>query len=121
MGVAAEEAHTIDRLEYNFIDRQAMRALNVKHLNHDYDTDIITFDYSTSTAVSAELFISTWALEDSSKTFKVSLSDELLRVVIHGLLHCVGYNDKTTEEQAIIKTKENLYINLFHVKRSNYV
>ncbi len=119
--MARLENHSIDRLEYNFIDRQAMLRLNKEHLNHDYDTDIITFDYSEEAKVSSEIFISIWALEDSSKTFSTSLHDELLRLVFHGLLHCMGYDDKTHEQQQLIKEKENKYIKMFHVKQLNYV
>ena len=98
-----------------------MLTLNNKHLNHDYDTDIITFDYTENKRVRAEFFISIWALEDSAKKYNITLEQELLRVVIHGLLHCLGYDDKNTEQQVVIKEKENHYINMFHVKQSKHV
>lgn len=119
--IAKEEGFSVDRLEYNFVDRSTLLSLNRRHLKHDYHTDIITFDYTTSAVVSAELFISTWALKDSAKTFKTPLIDELLRVVFHGLLHCLQYDDKNPEQQAIIKEKENYCINMFHVKQLKHV
>ena len=98
-----------------------MLLLNRKHLNHDYDTDIITFDYTENSAVRAEFFVSIWAIEDSAKSFNISFDQELLRVVIHGVLHCLGYDDKDADQQVIIKEKENYYINMFHVKQSKHV
>ena len=115
------EGYVVNRMEYNFISRERMLSMNRKHLNHDYDTDIITFDYTENSAVRAEFFISTWAIEDSAKSFNISFDHELLRVVIHGALHCLGYDDKDAEQQAIIKEKENHYINMFHVKQSKHV
>ena len=115
------EGYVVDRMEYNFISRERMLLLNRKHLNHDYDTDIITFDYTENIYVRAEFFVSIWAIEDSAKSFNIPFDHELLRVVIHGVLHCLGYDDKDAEQQAIIKEKENYYINMFHVKQSKHV
>lgn len=119
--IVEEHGYFVSVLEYHFVSREALLELNKKHLNHDFDTDIITFDYTKDNRLSAECFVSFWAVNDSAIKFKSSLKNELLRVLIHGLLHCIGYNDKTKKEQAIMRAKETEYIKLFHVKHSNHV
>lgn len=83
---------------------------NKEFLNHDYYTDIITFDYSEDTLISGDLLISIDRVEENAKVHNVSRETELMRVIIHGVLHLIGYNDKTTEESKIMRKKEDYYL-----------
>ena len=75
--------------------------------DHDYYTDIITFDYSRGSKVSGELFISLDRIEENARDLNCSVNQEKHRVVAHGILHLIGYGDKTQEEQEIMRTKED--------------
>ena len=114
--IATGEGYTVKKLEYNFVDANTMLLLNQKYLNHSTDTDIITFDYTEAKAVIAEAFISYETLKENAKHNSQTIENELLRLLSHGLLHCLGYNDKTTEEKKQMRFKEEDCINLFHVK-----
>ena len=114
--IAHAEDYKIDKLDYNFIDANDLLKLNERHLDHDTDTDIITFDYSEGNTVLAEAFISTDALNENACKFSQSIANESLRLIVHALLHCVGYNDKTDQDKKVMREKESFYIDLFHVK-----
>lgn len=112
----SELGFKITDLTINFISSENITILNKKHLKHSYSTDIITFNYSGSNQyLDGELFIS---VEDAARNaikYKVSLNNELVRLVIHGLLHLLGYNDKKLNEKKIMKSVENqlTYKNIF--------
>lgn len=93
-----------------FCSDKYLLNMNKQYLNHDYYTDIITFDYVSEDIISGDLFISFDRIMDNSKTFKNELAMEIYRVVFHGVLHLVGYNDKTDKEQTIMTEKENYYL-----------
>ncbi|MDC3238921.1 rRNA maturation RNase YbeY [Flavobacteriaceae bacterium] len=114
--IAAEEGHTVDELEYNFVEADTLLNLNKEYLNHDTDTDIITFDYTQNKSIKAEVYISYEALKNNAKIHGQTIESELLRLLSHALLHCIGYNDKTIDEKDIMRDKEEDCINLFHVK-----
>ena len=114
--IAAEEGHTVDELEYNFVEADTLLNLNKEYLNHDTYTDIITFDYTQNKSIKAEVYISYEALKNNAKTHGQTIESELLRLLSHALLHCIGYNDKTIDEKDIMRDKEEDCINLFHVK-----
>jgi len=107
---------SIEKLSYNFISRDQMFQMNVEYLNHDTDTDILAFDYSVSESLIAEIFISLWAIRDSAKKYAQTIENELIRTVSHGLLHCLGYNDKSEAEKMMMRKLEDEFIELFHVK-----
>ena len=115
--IADAEAYKIDKIDYNFIDAEELLKLNERHLDHDTDTDIITFDYSEGNNVLAEAFISTDALNENAHNLSQSVENESLRLMAHALLHCVGYNDKTDQDKKLMREKESFYIDLFHVKQ----
>lgn len=115
--IAAEEGHTVDELEYNFVEADTLLNLNKEYLNHDTYTDIITFDYTQNKSIKAEVYISYEALKNNAKTHGQTIESELLRLLSHALLHCIGYNDKTIDEKDIMREKEEDCINLFHVKQ----
>lgn len=84
--------------------------MNKQYLQHDYYTDIITFDYVEDDVVSGDLFISMDRIKDNAKNFDSEFMHELYRVAFHGVLHLVGYKDKTEEEQKQMRAKENHYL-----------
>ena len=114
--IALREGYTVDELEYNFVDADTLFTLNKEYLNHDTDTDIITFDYSESKSIKAEVYISCDALRNNARIHSQTIESECLRLLSHALLHCLGYNDKTTDEKDRMRSKEESYMNLFHVK-----
>jgi rRNA maturation RNase YbeY len=114
--IALREGYTVDELEYNFVDADTLFTLNKEYLNHDTDTDIITFDYSESKSIKAEVYISCDALRNNARIHSQTVESECLRLLTHALLHCLGYNDKTTDEKDRMRSKEESYMNLFHVK-----
>jgi len=90
--------------------------MNRKYLNHDYFTDIITFDYVEEDIISGDLFISFERVIENTKQFNTEIAKELYRVIFHGVLHLTGYNDKTREEKATMKQKEDFYLSAVDFK-----
>ncbi|WP_167616944.1 rRNA maturation RNase YbeY [Maribellus sediminis] len=93
-----------------FCSDEYLLEMNKEYLNHDYYTDIITFDYVEGETISGDLFISLDRVKENATKFEISVLKELYRVVFHGTLHLVGYNDKSEEEQQIMRQKENYYL-----------
>jgi len=114
--VKDQQKFQIADLNINFIGSDKLLELNRKHLKHYYPTDIITFNYSGSLSeLDGEIYISFEDASINAKKYKVSLNNELTRLVIHGILHLLGYDDKTPSEKKIMKTLENqlTYKNIF--------
>ena len=86
--------------------------INKKYLNHDYFTDIITFNYNEKNTIIGDLFISIDRVRENAKELKVDFNNELFRVIIHGVLHLCGYNDKTQDQQKEIRAKEDEFLDL---------
>jgi probable rRNA maturation factor len=97
----------LGELSYVFCTDDYLLEMNKEHLNHDYYTDIITFNYNLEFSLSGDMFISYDRIVDNSKTLGVSVFDELSRVMIHGVLHLIGYNDKSDKEQKEMTRLEN--------------
>lgn len=95
--------------------------MNQNYLKHDTHTDIITFSYVAIPSVEAEIFISIDRMRENATLHSESVENEMLRLLSHGFLHCVGYNDGTEEEKLIMKEEENRCINMFHVKQEKNV
>ena len=95
-----------------FCSDEFLHKINVEHLNHNTLTDIITFDYCEENHINGEMIISVDRIKENAKTFNVSFKDELHRVMIHGIMHLCGYKDKTPEDQKVMSTKEDFYLNL---------
>ena len=98
---------------------QALLELNQKHLDHNDYTDVITFDYSTAKAVNCDIAVSTDRVLENATHEGVSVENELARVLIHGILHCVGYSDNTPNEKQIMRKKEDEMLKLFHVEHKS--
>lgn len=108
--VAAEENRRIADISIIFCSDDYLLDINKKYLGHDYYTDIITFDYCESDKLSGDLFISIDTVRNNAEYYSVNFDDELDRVIVHGLLHLVGYDDHTEEQTAQMRTKENHYL-----------
>ena len=111
----------IDQLSYNFVSKEKLFKLNEQFLNHSTHTDIITFDYTKNKSLKAEFFISLWAVYLSANDFSQSPVNEVVRVMIHGVLHCLGQNDATEENKKDMRILEDQFIKMFHVKHTNHV
>ena len=113
--------HVIDKLSFNFVSKEQLFKMNQKFLNHSNHTDIISFDYSQNNTLRAEFFISLWAVDVSSIEEGQTLENEVLRVVSHGVLHCIGFNDKNNQQKLEMRRNEDQFIDMFHVKHKRYV
>jgi len=109
--VIADCDYELGELTYIFCTDEYLLDMNREHLNHDYYTDIITFNYNVGFSLSGDLFISYDRVKDHAKDYKVAVFEELCRVMVHGVLHLVGYNDKTDAEQDEMTEMENKYLN----------
>lgn len=106
------EGFSIDNLSIVFVSDEYLYELNLKYLNHDYYTDIITFDYSTkrSKAINGELYISIDRAKDNAKKINVTVQAEVKRLIIHGLLHLCGYEDANPQAKHAMTKKEDFYL-----------
>ena len=111
--------YSIGELSFVFCSDDYLRKLNIKHLNQNYFTDVITFDYSKEMSLIGDVFISTERVKENAKLFNVSFNEELFRVIIHGVLHLCGFKDKTKEEKAEMRSKENDFLSLINCKTSS--
>lgn len=101
-------------ITYVFCDDDYLHKINLEYLNHDTLTDIISFDYSVGKQIHGEIYISIDRVKENALEFNEPFDDELKRVVIHGILHFMGYKDKTPVEEQIMRNKENEAIATFH-------
>ncbi len=114
--LVGEKAHLGD-LSYIFCSDEYLIKLNHKYLGHDTYTDIVTFNYSEEDVISGEIYISVDRVKENAVKFDEDFNKELLRVMAHGVLHLLGYNDKSKNEKEEMKAKEDEKINMFHVKQ----
>jgi probable rRNA maturation factor len=104
------EGFSLGELAVVFCSDDELLDMNVKHLGHDYFTDIITFDYCEEEVLSGDLFISVDRVKDNAKSLGVGFETELDRVIIHGVLHLCGYDDKSDDEVVQMRIKEDFYL-----------
>ena len=97
----------LGKIQVHWLSDDELLEINKAHLNHDYYTDIITFDYSTSRKISGELFISVDRVRENASTHGSSEIQEFHRVVAHGVLHLLGFKDKTESKSKVMREKEN--------------
>ncbi|OAZ03410.1 rRNA maturation RNase YbeY [Flavobacterium succinicans] len=115
--VIVSENKNEGEINYIFCDDDYLHNINVEYLNHDTLTDIISFDYSLGNELNGDIFISIERVHDNALDFNVSFSEELKRVMVHGILHYCGYKDKTDKDELIMRQKEDEKIKLFHVEQ----
>lgn len=104
------EGKKLGEINYIFCDDEYLLKINQDYLQHDYYTDIITFDYVKGKTISAEIFVSLQRISDNASTLSREYEDELRRVLAHGILHLIGYKDKTEEEEKEMRRMEDLYL-----------
>lgn len=107
------EGFRLGNINYIFCSDEQLLDINIQYLNHDYYTDIITFDYKENHIISGDIFISTDRVKENAIINNEEFDDELNRVLVHGILHIIGYKDKMDEDIKLMREKENTYINLF--------
>jgi rRNA maturation RNase YbeY len=104
----------VGEITYIFCSDEYLLDINKQYLNHDYFTDIITFNYCEDNTISGDVFISLDTVLDNARTFGVEYLNELNRVIIHGVLHLIGFDDKTDEAQEEMTQQENLSLELLN-------
>ena len=113
-GVILNEEFVLSKINVVFTSDHHLLTLNKKHLAHDYYTDIVTFDYGTEPKeIRGDLFISKERVTENATAFNVSINHELLRVVVHGLLHLFGYSDKSEKDKELMRSMEDFYLSLY--------
>lgn len=103
----------LGNLSFIFTNDSSLLEINQKYLNHDFYTDVITFDFCEKNVISGDIYISIDRVYENSKIFNVTFNEELLRVIIHGVLHLVGLNDKINDEKLLMSQQENFYLDKF--------
>ena len=109
---AAQYGYSVGELNYIFCDDEKILAVNREFLQHDYYTDVITFDYSTSTVLSGDVFISLDTVRSNAQMVEDTFERELDRILIHALLHLTGQEDKTPETKQVMTQKEEKALEL---------
>lgn len=107
---AESEIKRIGQVNIIFCSDNYILDINQKYLQHDYFTDIITFDYCEGKTLSGDLFISVDTVRENAIFYGTEFDDELNRVIVHGLLHLIGYDDHSEEDQKTMRSKENYYL-----------
>ncbi len=116
--VVESEVKRLGPLSIIFCSDPYILDVNMRYLQHDYFTDIITFDYCEGDLISGDLFISIDSVRENAALYGAEFEDELDRVMVHGVLHLLGYDDHTPEEIAVMREKENYYVKLKQSLRS---
>ena len=114
-----QEGKVLKDLSLVFTDDDYLLEVNKQYLNHDYFTDVITFDYSNFPHVSGDVMISVDRVQENANTLNQSFKLEFYRVVFHGVLHLCGYKDKTNEQERIMRDKEDFYLGAFVSRETN--
>ncbi len=109
---AREEDYSVDEIGFTFVNDQELHKINVEFLNHDTFTDIITFDYGSENAIAGEIYISLDRVNENAEKFQQNIKHEIHRIIIHGVLHLLGYKDKSPEEKTQMTSKEDYYLSL---------
>ena len=110
LSVLRSEGVEAQSIDYSFVDKKQMIKINKKHLNHNYLTDVLAFNYSEDSKIQGDVFVSEEMVRANAQEYAQSFSDELMRVMLHGLLHLCGHNDKTPEQQNRIRDLEDKYL-----------
>ncbi|PJJ10151.1 rRNA maturation RNase YbeY [Flavobacterium sp. 1] len=115
--VIVSENKSEGEISYIFCDDEYLHKINLEYLNHDTLTDIISFDYTMGNEISGDIFVSTERVLDNAKDYNTFFEDELKRVLVHGILHYCGYKDKSEKDEALMRSKEDEKLAMFHVEQ----
>lgn len=113
------EKYFLGEINIIYCNDEYLFMINDKHLNHKFYTDVITFNYARNTKISGDLFISIERVKENAFKWGLSFEKELFRVIIHGVLHLLFYNDKYHTDKSLMQEKENFYLNLLFFKLKN--
>ena len=113
--VAGSEVRSIGDINIIFCSDNYILDVNLRYLGHDYFTDIITFDYCEGKKLSGDLFISVDSVRENAIEYGVEFEEEIHRVMVHGLLHLIGYDDHSPEDERLIHEKEDYYLKLRNI------
>ena len=109
-----KEKRKLNKLNYIFCSDQALLRINRKYLGHNFYTDVVTFDLSSSPKeILADIYISAARIKENAKNLQIPIKEELHRVMFHGLLHLCGYNDKTEQQKKLMRKMEDFYTTLY--------
>ncbi len=111
--VCTAENKELEEVSIIFCSDEYLLDMNNEYLQHDYYTDIITFDYCVENQIVGDLFVSVDRIKENSILNAVTFDNELLRVMVHGILHLIGFKDKTDEDAKLMRQKEDEYLNLY--------
>lgn len=114
--IISSEGFDEGEINYIFCNDEYLHKINIEYLNHDTLTDIISFDYTVGNLIQGDIFISIERVRDNSIDFNTIFDNELKRVLAHGVLHYCGYKDKSTKDEALMRSKEDEKILMFHVE-----
>jgi len=114
--VIKSENKSTDDLVFIFTNDEKIREINKEFIKHNWFTDVIAFDYCENKNIRGEIYISVDTVKLNARNYKVSLKSEILRVMIHGILHLCGYEDETKRKKLIMKDKEDLWIKKYYTK-----
>jgi probable rRNA maturation factor len=115
--VIKSENKKVGEINYIFCDDEYLLQINQEHLQHDFYTDIISFDYTVGNEINGDVFVSVERVKDNALDFNVSFDEELKRVLVHGVLHYCGYKDKSEADVLLMRSKEDEKIAMFHVEQ----
>ena len=118
--VIEREKKITGTLNFIITNDEFLRKINVQFLEHDYNTDVISFDYCTCEIINGEIYISMETVKQNAINYKVSFKKELLRVMIHGVLHLLGYDDKTKNQISEIRKMEDMWLKIFEEKINEF-
>ncbi|MDR3267336.1 MAG: rRNA maturation RNase YbeY [Tannerella sp.] len=117
--IAAQNGKRTGEIAYIFCSDERILEINNQYLNHDYYTDIITFDYSENKTISGDIFISLETVVSNAEKFNTTSENELYRIIIHGILHLCGFKDKSALDEKIMREKENEALQMFEAMNSS--
>ena len=111
--VSVHEGYALSQFYFHFVSAEEIKRINKNHLSHDYATDVITFDYSTDKELKAEAYICPEEVQFNAKKYSQTVENEMVRVLVHALLHVCGHDDKADESKLKMRNKEDLYIKIY--------
>ena len=112
--IIVSKGKSIDKFFFYFVSETKMQQVNSNHLNHDFVTDVITFDYSDDKVIRAEAFICPSEVLKNAKRYKQHAENEVVRVILHALLHVLGYDDKTKNSRQEMRKQEDSFLAAFN-------